>query len=333
MEFLADLGLLALGSRMKALSDRLYGIADEVYRLRGCPVQGRWFPLLRLLHDKGPQTVGAIAAAIGQTHSAVSQLADKLVREDWLTVVPGESDRRCRYLALTDKARDAIREARPAWRALIEELGERCASADVDILQALARFEGVLDEGLAGRVAERCSATDAAQVRIEGFQPALREHFYRLNADWLRKYFYLEEIDHRVLSQPETEILAGGGEIFFALIGETVVGTCALLQESAGTFELTKMAVDERYQGRGIGRKLLAAAIAAFQKRGGKTLFLESSTRLKPALALYESMGFVHQPALKPDSHYSRSDVYMIWQAPAAPRRRRRAADRMADGA
>jgi ribosomal protein S18 acetylase RimI-like enzyme len=211
---------------------------------------------------------------------------------------------------------------RPAWKAIVQELEQRCAAADVDVLQTLARFERVLGDGLAEAIAARCQARDSARVRVVVFDPALREHFYRLNADWLRKYFYLEAIDHRVLSDPESEILAEGGEVLFALLDGDVIGTCALKVESPGVFELTKMAVDETHQGLGVGRRLLARAIEVFQERGGTTLFLESSTRLTPALKLYESMGFVHQPNLKPDSHYSRSDVYMIWRATAAGRRR-----------
>ncbi|MCQ4167334.1 bifunctional helix-turn-helix transcriptional regulator/GNAT family N-acetyltransferase [Tahibacter sp. P2K] len=323
MTFLADVGLLALGSRFRAISDQLYSIADEVYRLRGIPIQGRWFPLLRLIDDQGPQSVGSIASHIGQTHSAVSQLADRLVADGWLAVTEDPADRRRRCLSLTEQSRQAIRQARPAWKAIIQVLQQRCAEAGIDVLHTLDRFERVLDGDLGAAIAEQCSRNDKANVQVVGFDPSLREHFYRLNADWLRKYFYLEEIDHRVLSDPEGEILAGGGEVLFAVLDGQVLGTCALKQESPGVFELTKMAVDESLHGLGIGRRLLARAIDVFRERGGKTFFLESSTKLTPALRLYESMGFRHQPSLKPDSHYSRSDVYMIWDSEEAQAVRR----------
>jgi ribosomal protein S18 acetylase RimI-like enzyme len=318
--FLADLGLLALGSRTRALSERLYAVADEVYRAKACPLEGRWFPLLRFLDAKGPQTVGAAAEALGQTHSAVSQLADKLVRGGWLAALDDDEDRRRRRLGLTAKARSALAQARPAWRAIEEVLAERCRAAQVDFLGALDRFESQVDATLAAAIVERC----AGQVRIVPFEPELREHFYRLNAAWLEKYFYLEEIDHRVLSSPEREILEPGGAIFFACAGEEVVGTCALMRHPRGRYELTKMAVAESHQGQGIGRLLLQAAIADFGKRKGKTLFLESSSKLQPALHLYESLGFEHQPAKRPGSHYRRSDVYMIWRVKKADRGRSR---------
>src|SRR5262245_43396423 len=134
MDYINQLGLLALGSRMRALSERLYAVADEVYQRRGIPIQGRWFPLLRLLHDRGPQTVGEIAEAIGQTHSAVSQLGDKLVREGWLQVSPNPADKRVRRLALSEKAQRALRDAKPAWRAIEEVLQRRCGEAGIDVL-------------------------------------------------------------------------------------------------------------------------------------------------------------------------------------------------------
>lgn len=323
MEYIAQLGLIALGSRLRAVSDRLYATADEVYRQSGLELQGRWLPLLRILHDRGPLTVGEIAEAIGQTHSAVSQLADRLTDQGRLEVVVDPADKRRRRLALTARARDELRAAKPLWRAIEDLFAQHCGDQEIDLLHTLTAFERVLTPTLADSVVARAAAQDRSALRIVPFDPALREHFYRLNEAWLRKYFYVEEIDHRVLSNPETEILQPGGTILFAMLGEEVVGTCALMPEGngaddGGVYELTKMAVDEQHQGLGIGRALMEAAIAEFKRRGGRTLFLETNSKLIPAVRLYESMGFEHQPSLKPDSHYDRANVYMVWRDPSA---------------
>lgn len=151
-------------------------------------------------------------------------------------------------------------------------------------------------------------------VRIVPWDPALRQHFHRLNAEWLTRHFQIEPVDHQVLSEPEQRIIEPGGSILFALLDDDVVGTCALLREAPGVFELTKMAVTKAHRGRGIGRALLAAAIAEFQRRGGGELFLESNSSLTPALALYRDMGFELQARPRPGSHYARADVYMIWR-------------------
>ena len=314
MEFFADVGLLALGSRLRALSEQLYAMGDEVYAAHGIALQARWFPILRLLHDRGPLTVGEIAAAAGQTHSAISQLATRLVSEGWLKASSDSSDRRVRRLSLTARSDAVLREAKPIWRAIRDVLEERSKAAGLDVGGTLDGLAKILDEPLAEAIAARTRKIKADAVTIVPFRTELRDNFYRLNADWLQRYFYLEEIDHRVLSNPEEEILRGGGAIFFAIAGDAVVGTCALMQTKPNVFELTKMAVDPEAQGLGIGRRLVETAIAEFERRKGKTLFLETNKRLAPAIRLYESTGFEHQAAGNKDSHYQRADVYMVWR-------------------
>ncbi len=152
-------------------------------------------------------------------------------------------------------------------------------------------------------------------VTLHDWRPEWRAHFARLNLDWLERHFTVEDIDRRVLGDPESHILAAGGHVFFAAAGDQVVGTGALIRESDGVYELTKMAVDPQQQGRGIGRLIVQAAIDRFIASGGTTLFLESSSKLAPALHLYESLGFRHR-GRKPGSRYARSDVYMLWQPP-----------------
>ena len=158
----------------------------------------------------------------------------------------------------------------------------------------------------------------ATAVRVVEFEPRWRADFERLNGEWLRRWFVVEAFDAEVLGDPETHILAPGGRILFALEGEDeqarAVGTVALRRDSEGVYELTKMAVEPDRRGGGIGRALLEAAVALYQRLDGRELYLESSSVLAPALRLYESAGFVHHPAPRPGSHYARADVHMVWE-------------------
>jgi len=160
---------------------------------------------------------------------------------------------------------------------------------------------------------------NTTDLRIVDFDPRWCEDFARLNIAWLERWFVVEPIDREVLGNPEAHILAGGGRVLFALLragdgSERAVGTVALKHEGDGVFELTKMAVEEGHRGTGIGRRLMEGALEAYRASGGHELFLESSHKLGPALALYESVGFRHYPAPRPGSHYDRADVYMRWE-------------------
>lgn len=152
----------------------------------------------------------------------------------------------------------------------------------------------------------------ALPVEIIPFESRYSDDFKRLNLEWLEKYFRVEPADKEVLSKPQ-QILDGGGELFLARSGQEIVGTCALIHEGHGHFELSKMAVTGNRQGRGIGRRLLSAALAAFGKRSGNELFLETNTALVSAIALYESVGFVHAKPPKP-SVVERANVYMVFR-------------------
>lgn len=150
-------------------------------------------------------------------------------------------------------------------------------------------------------------------MKIVDFDSSLAEAFKRLNYEWLEKYFHIEDIDERILSNPQVEVIDHGGYILFAVEADTAIGTAALKHHGGGCFELTKMAVTAGQQGRGVGRALLHAAIARFDEIAGQKMFLESHSSLATAIKLYESAGFRHAPH-PGGSDYARSDTYMIYQ-------------------
>ena len=150
--------------------------------------------------------------------------------------------------------------------------------------------------------------------RIVDYDSCYGDAFERLNREWLEKFFLIEPIDRVVLADPEQNVLQSGGVILYAVDRDQAVGTVALKHHGDGVYELTKMAVTEVFQGKGLGRQLLSAAIGRFHEFQGKRLYLESHSSLVPALALYESAGFCHEAPPRP-SEYQRADVYMVLQA------------------
>ena len=320
--FLAAQAELALGSRFKAVSENLYAIANAAYREAGVDLDAHWFPVLRYLQVKGPASVSVIAAAIGQTHSAVSQLASKLLRAGWITRNSDRADARRSMLELSADGERRLGTLGPIWCAIRRGARAALERNGGPLLTALTNLEKDFVEGRVLRdIIAEYARLKKAKLVVKPFRREWREHFYRINVEWLDRYFAVEDVDRRMLAQPEKHVLEPGGAILFAIVDAEVIGTCALLTAAPGVFELSKMAVETGWRGIGAGRLLLDAAIAEFHKRRGKTLFLESNKKLGPALTLYESAGFVHQPAPRADSHYARADVYMIYE----PKRRRRA--------
>jgi GNAT superfamily N-acetyltransferase len=153
-------------------------------------------------------------------------------------------------------------------------------------------------------------STAVKPVTIREFEPGDEAAFRRLNEEWIIRYFRLEAKDEEAIADPQRNILASGGRIFFAAIERECVGCCALIPCGAGEFEVAKMAVTAACQGMGIGRKLLEAVVDAARAAGIRRLYLETNHTLAPAIRLYESIGFQHVPP-RHVSPYARADVFM----------------------
>jgi ribosomal protein S18 acetylase RimI-like enzyme len=149
-----------------------------------------------------------------------------------------------------------------------------------------------------------------ATFRIVPFQPELAGAFDQLNRAWLVAGNFLEPLDELYLGDPDGQIMAKGGQIFFALEGSEVLGTAAAIPQGQGAIELAKLAVAPAAQGRGLGRSLTLTVIAFARAQGADRVILTSNSRLRPALALYRSLGFVERPC-PPGFGYETADVYM----------------------
>ena len=148
-------------------------------------------------------------------------------------------------------------------------------------------------------------------VNIIAFKDTYTKDFAELNFAWLDKYFYIEDYDREVLTKPQEYIIGKGGYIFLAQLNKEIIGTVALINrgEKEG-FELSKMAVSEEHQGKKIGQQLMDFCISFAKENGATRIYLDSNTKLPPALNLYRKVGFNEIPVPK-DTPYERCNIRM----------------------
>jgi GNAT superfamily N-acetyltransferase len=156
---------------------------------------------------------------------------------------------------------------------------------------------------------EMSERVDDGRVEVVPYQASHRDAFKRLNEEWIRRYFRIEEPDSRVLEAPQEQILDKGGHILVAVRDGEPIGVCALLRVDDTTFELAKMAVAEHARGLGAGLLLGEAAKEKARQTGASRLILESNTILKPAIALYRKLGFTEFTGVP--SEYARCNIHM----------------------
>jgi ribosomal protein S18 acetylase RimI-like enzyme len=149
------------------------------------------------------------------------------------------------------------------------------------------------------------------KVDIDTLRPEHASRFAELNRAWLEGYGLMEHSEEAQLASPQAHFVDPGGQIFVALSGDSVVGTCAVLPSGVDEFELAKLTVSPEFRGQGIARRLVERCIAFARDRGARRVMLLSNSQLQPAIRLYESMGFTHRP-VPAVTKYEIANVYMV---------------------
>lgn len=123
------------------------------------------------------------------------------------------------------------------------------------------------------------------------------------------KDYIVEFSDEEVLSRPDINIINKGGFIYFAKLHDEIIGTCALLKIGEDTYEIAKMAVTQKYQSHGVGKKLMAEIFEKSKELNLKKLILYTHTKLDKAIRMYKNYGFYEIP--KVDFHNNRANIKM----------------------
>jgi ribosomal protein S18 acetylase RimI-like enzyme len=82
------------------------------------------------------------------------------------------------------------------------------------------------------------------------------------------------------------------GQCFVAEINGQIIGVYVLLPTRPETIELVNIAVDEKQQGKGIGKQLVLHAVENAKQQGYKTMEIGTGNSSIRQLALYQKCGF-----------------------------------------
>jgi len=310
MDIYARTGKMALGSRLRRLSEQITEQAAGIYELYQVDLQPKWFPVFYSLSEGEEKSITDIAREIGHTHPSVSQIVREMVAKGYVTERKGETDGRKNFVILSPEGRVLYERMRPQLEDVSNAIENAMKETQYDLWRAIGEWEFLLEQkSLLRRVQEEKKSRESAGVEIVDYIPAYRQAFKQLNEEWITQYFKMEETDHKSLDHPDEYILDKGGHIYMALYKGQPVGACALIRMDNGVYELAKMAVSPLAQGKGIGLLLGEACIEKARALGAGSIYLESNTRLRPAINLYHKLGF--RKITGHPSPYERCDIQM----------------------
>jgi DNA-binding MarR family transcriptional regulator/N-acetylglutamate synthase-like GNAT family acetyltransferase len=311
MNFFAETGMMAIGSRLRLLTEKITEDAAAIYQLYGVELQPKWFPVFHLL-IQGEHTITGIAQAISHSHPSVSKIVDEMTEKGIVSSSSDKKDGRKTIVKLTTKGvklAEKIQDQYVDVNAAVEDI---LNSTRNNLWKAIEEWEFVLEQkSLLRRVQEQKKTRESRDVQIIAYTPGYQSAFRALNEEWISTNFKMEDSDYKALDHPQEYILDKGGKILVALYRGEPVGVCALIKmdDAHYDYEMAKMAVSPKMRGRNIGFLLGQAIIQTARTLGAKAIYLESNTKLAPAISLYHKLGFT-KVAAHP-TPYERCNIQM----------------------
>lgn len=311
MEFYNKVGKMALGSRLRRLSEKLTEQAGEVYEVYDIDMNPKWFPVFYALAGGEDKSIMQIAQEISHSHPSVSTIVKEMVKHGVAQEIADKIDGRKNYIRLTDKGREINERIQVQYADVNAAVENALSETQYNIWKAIEEWEFLLEQkSLLNRVIDEKKLRESADVQVVDYKPEYQPAFKRLNEEWITQYFKMEETDYKSLDHPDDYILNKGGHILMALYNNEPVGACALIKMDNDMYELAKMAVSPKAKGKGIGFILGNACIAKAKSLGAKKIYLESNTILKPAINLYHKLGFKKVTGIT--SPYERCNIQMM---------------------
>jgi len=291
------IGEMALGSRLRVLSETITKDAKRIYELYNNKLKPKWFPVFYYLSERQKErSITEIANAINHTHPSVIKIVKEMSASGLVLQKKDKTDKRKNNIVLTQKGKDLSVQIQEQYRDVSIAIKKTLLQSNHNLWIAIQEFEYLLEQkSIYERVLEQKKVRLSRDIKIVSYHIKYKDDFKKLNEEWITKYFKMEDTDRKSLEHPEECIINKGGEILIAIEKGKVLGVCALLKmrNTPYDYELAKMAVAPEAQGKGIGSLLGFAILEKAKMLGAKTIYLESNTLLKPAIALYEKLGFI----------------------------------------
>ena len=309
MDSMKTLGELSMGSRLKRLSELCMRNIQQVYDSYSIDFDPYLFPAYSQISKSGVTTNSELREYLQISQPAVTQYINKLQKKGLIELNGNPDDKRSKQIRLSSKGERLLSRMQPLWNSMDEAVKFFTEQPADSLISHINTFEEANRSGaFLSRIMD--SVRKQGHLPISHFQPKFAQAFYDYNIEWLETFFYVEDYDREVLSNPRKYILDPGGHIFFALENDTAVGTVALMPYEEGVFELTKMAVPPEHRGKKIGQQLMQYCIDFAKDQDYDKLILYSNTILENAIYIYRKYGFIEIPQ-EPDVPYERSNIKM----------------------
>lgn len=244
--------------------------------------------------EAGDVTARDLGARLHLEKSSVSRMLRKLVEAGEVMEEAGEEDARVKRLSLTPSGLERVGKIHAFARSQVSDaLGRLKPGQDRTVLEGMRLYTRAL-----GAQAQEHMGLPPINV-VPGYQVGLIARITQMHAGfYARKSGFGQRFESGVaggLSEFCNRLEQDRNEVWTAVQGGNIVGSVAIDGEDleSDRAHLRWFIVDDGVRGGGVGRKLLAAALAFVDQQGFAETHLWTFSGLAVARRLYEVHGFI----------------------------------------
>lgn len=309
-DILTNLGYLAIVTRFRRISEKLYPDGDKIYQDAGIRFKASWFTVFYVLaYANYPLTVMQVADHIDFSHITVKNIIRELESAALVEIKPNPDDKRSILISLSPGGKHLLKRLEPLWLNFSRGLQTLFEAGHPDFINILDRVDlEITKKPLHQRIKEK----ESPDVKILDYQPEYKSFYSRNCKDWLINTFgKLEREDLYTLEHPDSAYLSQGGFLFFAKTDHKLVGFVALKRLSDTSFEFAKLFVDHDWRNQGIATKLIDRCITRCKENEANILWLQTADRLRDATKLYQQLGFEENESPREMERLQRTEKVM----------------------
>lgn len=247
------------------------------------------------IENYGAITAIQLAQILGLEKSSVSRMLGKLIEADEIKEVQAINDGRSKSLQLTDKGRNTVKKINEYGEMrVIQAIGNLKLTQQKQIAQGLTSYAEAL-------VACRSHPIVDVNKKIEivsGYRTGMIGRITEMHGTYYAKNYgfghFFEAKVASGLAEFSERLHDQNNNIWLAIHNDQIIGSVAIDGQDLGNNEahLRWFILENGYQGSGIGKRLLAEAIAFCDQKGFSAVQLWTFSGLDAARKLYESFGF-----------------------------------------
>jgi DNA-binding MarR family transcriptional regulator len=291
------LGYLAVATRFRSISEKLYVDGDKIYQEAGILFKASWFPVYYVLAlAESPLTILQISEQIDFSHITVKNVLRELMTEELVNIETNPADRRSKLVSLSIKGQKLIYRLKPIWIAFATALKKKFQSGHPDFINILKRIDQQIE---ATPIYKMVIEPEADAVAILDYSPGLKKQFHELAGQRLAEEHtdLLKEEDGMALENPSETHFMKGGFYFYARFRDKIVGFEALKRVDDQAFEFTQPHIHPSYRKLDIEKKLLERSISRCNENQARELWIQTSVKKTEGYEIYKILGFMDEIA------------------------------------